>query len=219
MSTVHHRLHDIIFAPYLFIYRLIQILLSRVLSPDPPLPGAKLARRKVAVIGAGLTGVSAAAHCVGHGFDVVLFEKGENEKSIGGIWTKVNNTSGLQINSVMYRFHPKVYWREGYPTRNEIVEQVQDLWHTYHLEEKTQFGIKVEKVYKDDQGRWIVNNPSYGRFDGIIAAVGTCGGPKTPHIPGQDKFKGEIIHSSQLDGKNAKDKKVLIIGGGFSHFQ
>jgi hypothetical protein len=27
------------------------------------------------------------------------------------------------------------------------------------------------------------------------------------HVPSQEKFKGEIYHPSQLDGKNAKDKK------------
>jgi cation diffusion facilitator CzcD-associated flavoprotein CzcO len=116
----------------------------------------------------------------------------------------------------MYRFHPKVYWREGYPKRNEIVEQIQNLWHTYKLEERTKFGIEVAKVYKDEQGRWIINDPSHGRFDGIIAAVGTTGEPKIPNVPGQEKFKGEVVHSSQLDGKTAKGKKVLIIGGGAS---
>lgn len=38
------------------------------------------------------------------------------------------------------------------------------------------------------------------------------------HIPGQDKFKGPVVHSSQLDGRegDAKGKDVLIIGGGAS---
>ena len=37
-----------------------------------------------------------------------------------------------------------------------------------------------------------------------------------PHIPGMDKFKGEIYHSSELTAKDAKGKKVAIIGGGAS---
>ncbi len=37
-----------------------------------------------------------------------------------------------------------------------------------------------------------------------------------PHIPNQEVFKGEIFHSSKLDGKTASGKKVLIIGGGAS---
>lgn len=116
----------------------------------------------------------------------------------------------------MYRFHPSVKWRGGYPDRRQIVSQITELWEFYGLEQRTKFNTRVEKVYKDNNGRWIINDTSNGRFDGIIAAVGTCGDPKVPHIPGQEKFKGEIYHSSELDGKQAKGKKVLVIGGGAS---
>jgi cation diffusion facilitator CzcD-associated flavoprotein CzcO len=37
-----------------------------------------------------------------------------------------------------------------------------------------------------------------------------------PHIPGMDKFKGEIYHSSSPTGKRAKGKNVIIVGGGAS---
>lgn len=72
--------------PLTWVYSLIQWFLIKLFSPDPPAPGAKLRRPRIAVIGAGLTGVSAASHCVGHGFDVVLFEAGGREH-LGGIWT------------------------------------------------------------------------------------------------------------------------------------
>jgi hypothetical protein len=104
----------------------------------------------------------------------------------------------------------------GYPNRQQIVSQITELWKRYGLEEKTKFETKVEKVYQDEKGRWIINNPSNGRYDGIIAAVGTCGDVKMPHIPGQDKFKGGIYHSSDLTGKDAKNKKMIIIGSGAS---
>jgi hypothetical protein len=116
----------------------------------------------------------------------------------------------------MYRFHPSVTWRGGYPNRQQIVSQITELWKRYGLESKTKFDTHVEKVYKDEKGRWIINDASNGRFDGIIAAVGTCGDAKMPHIPGMDKFKGEIYHSSDLTGKEAKGKNMIIIGGGAS---
>lgn len=116
----------------------------------------------------------------------------------------------------MYRFQPSVKWSEGYPKRHEIVGAIEKVWKKYGLQDKTRFDTRITKTYKDAHGRWILNDTSNGRFDGIIAAVGTCGDPKTPHIPGQEKFKGSIYHSSDLDGKSAKDKKVLIIGGGAS---
>lgn len=116
----------------------------------------------------------------------------------------------------MYRFHPSIKWDGGYPKQNQIVGQIEQLWTRYGLDERTKFDTKVDSVYKDNKGRWIVNNPSNGRFDGVIAAVGTCGDPKIPHLPDQEKFHGEIFHSSRLDGKDAKGKKVLIVGGGAS---
>lgn len=129
---------------------------------------------------------------------------------------KVNNTSGLQIHSVMYRFHPSVHWKKGYPDRQQIVSQIVQLWERYGLESKTSFNTPVTKVYQNSRGRWIINDPSHGQFDGVIAAIGTCGDPKMPTLPGQEHFKGEIYHSSDLDGRSAEGKKVVIIGGGAS---
>ncbi|KAK5167813.1 uncharacterized protein LTR77_007512 [Saxophila tyrrhenica] len=214
-SSISGYLSQLINLPFVFLYSLFQSLLSRILSPTPPPPNANLGRPKIAIIGAGLTGVSSASHCVGHGFDVTIFEAG-SEDALGGIWAKVNNTSGLQIHSVMYRFHPSVQWSGGYPDRQQIVSQITQLWKRYGLQSKTRFNTRVEKVYKDPQDRWIINDPSQGRFDGVIACIGTCGDPKAPNMPGQENFKGRIVHSSQLDGVDAKGKKVLVIGGGAS---
>lgn len=103
----------------------------------------------------------------------------------------------------MYRFHPSVQWNDGYPSRNEIISQITKLWKRYGLESRTKFNTRVTSVNKDKQGRWIINDPSNGRYDGVMACVGSCGAAKMPSMPGQDKFKGEIFHSSQLDGKEA----------------
>ncbi|KAK5989735.1 putative monooxygenase [Cladobotryum mycophilum] len=186
------------FHPFIFLYQIIQW------------------RPRIAVIGAGITGVSAAAHIIGHGFDVTIFES-RGKANLGGIWSRVNDTSGLQIHSLMYRFHPSIKWERGYPDRKQIITQIKELWKRYGLEQKTIFDCKVSKVRQDDQTRWIINgDPSHGLFDGLIVAVGTCGEPKKPHIPGMDKFKGSIYHSSELTGKDAKGKKIAIIGGGAS---
>ena len=116
----------------------------------------------------------------------------------------------------MYRFHPSVHWTGGYPDRAQIVAQITKLWQRYRLEPKTHFNTRVNRVYKDRQDRWIINDESFGRFDGVIACVGTCGDPKTPSLPGQQDFQGKIFHSSKLDGKDAQDKNVLVVGGGAS---
>jgi hypothetical protein len=72
--------------PFVFLYQVWQWLLDKLLSPTPPPPHAHLRRPKIAVVGAGLTGVSSAAHCIGHGFDVYIFEA-EPRENLGGIWS------------------------------------------------------------------------------------------------------------------------------------
>lgn len=91
-STLQRYIRQLVNTPFLFVYYFIQALLDRFLSPTPPPPNAQLGRPKVAIIGAGLTGVSSASHCVGHGFDVSIFEAGDRE-SLGGIWAKVRAQS------------------------------------------------------------------------------------------------------------------------------
>lgn len=75
---------------FTFFYLIFQNLLNWVFAPSPP-PSSPIVddfpRKRVAVIGTGLTGVSAAAHCVGHGFDVQLFEARPKDKGLGGIWS------------------------------------------------------------------------------------------------------------------------------------
>ncbi len=88
-----------LFHPFIFIYQVIQWFLDKLLSPEAPAPGVKLGRPKIAIIGAGLTGVAAASHCVGHGFDVQIFEAGPR-KQLGGIWSVSFN-----LNLFPYQIH------------------------------------------------------------------------------------------------------------------
>ena len=95
---------DLVFGVLSFLYSIYQAIVGLLFTiPYVPLaPGVK-PRGRVAIIGAGITGIASAAHLVSHGFEVVIFD---SAKEIGGIWANVNSTSSLQLNSVMYRFHP-----------------------------------------------------------------------------------------------------------------
>jgi|SRR5579871_977358 len=94
-------LDSLISNPILFLYQLWQWFLDTLFSPNPPPPGTKLHGPKIAVVGAGLTGVSAASHCVGHGFDVQIFEAGDR-KSLGGIWSVCCPSCPLSLSFALY---------------------------------------------------------------------------------------------------------------------
>lgn len=87
--TVWHLAEHIYLQIFILCYVTLQNILSLVFAPTPPPPkeAAKLHRPRIAIIGAGLTGISAASHCVGHGCDVKIFESRSKEKGLGGIWS------------------------------------------------------------------------------------------------------------------------------------
>lgn len=121
------------------IYQFIQILISWAFAPLPPqLHPQQEPLGKVAVIGAGITGISSAAHLIGIGFEVTIFEESSD---VGGIWSRVNRTSGLQVSSLMYRFFPAVSYSTSYPRRDEILENVKKIWKTYQLGQRTRFKV------------------------------------------------------------------------------
>lgn len=207
-------------AVVLLVYVWIQVVISVVFGPPKP---CKAQFGHVAVIGAGVTGISTASQLISHGFEVTIFEAHDQ---IGGIWSCVNSTSGLQINSILYRFHPKVIWNSWYPHRDQVLKNVHNIWTSYNLESRTRFNTRVTRIdrhasseYNERDGghsRWVINGNQSEVYDGIVATVGTCGEPKMISLPGMDDFRGEIVHSSKLDDVNLKGKRVVIIGGGAS---
>ena len=206
----------------LVVYQWIQLLIAFFFSPQQP-SKSQPCFGHVAIVGAGLTGISTASQLIAQGFQVTLFEAGSET---GGIWANVNRSSGLQINSTMYRFHPFVLWTKWYPHRDEILDNIRVIWKRYGLSKRTRFNTPVTKVEraasseklqgKKGHSRWIINGNQSEVFDGLVVTIGTCGKPKMIKLPGQERFKGKIIHSSQLDNTDFKNKKVLIVGGGAS---
>lgn len=174
---------------------------------------------RIAIVGAGITGISTAAHYLAHGFEVVIFEQAD---TIGGIWSRVNSTSSLQLDSLMYRFHPSVKWSNHFPVRKgEILSELQKIWDDYRLRSRTRFNFTVkqvtrEKASEDQPSKWSINNGVDGVFDGLVVAVGTCGPAQRIDFVGRELFQGEIVHSSELDPVDWAGKRVVVIGGGAS---
>ncbi|KAJ8516717.1 hypothetical protein ONZ45_g6002 [Pleurotus djamor] len=152
---------------------------------------------RIAVIGAGLTGVSSAAHAISHNFEVVIFEANARDK-LGGIWAHVNRTSGLQLNSLLYRFHPAVLWSRAFPRRDEILSEITRVWEEYGLESRTRFNTRVKSIRPASNGdpkstlpQWVINDGEEGIFNAVIVNVGTCGKPKWIRVEGMPEDLGK----------------------------
>ncbi|KAL7278190.1 hypothetical protein ACG7TL_008164 [Trametes sanguinea] len=207
------------------VYMLVQYVLIWLFKPPPP-PGAeypKSPKGRIAIVGAGVTGISSAAHAVAHGFDVVIYEQGD---TVGGVWTRVNETSGLQINSLLYRFHPAVLWSSSFPSRDEVVHQVRKIWKQYHLEPRTRFNTPVKSVRRvkgtglppqgdssSPRSRWIINDGEDGIFDAVVATVGTCGMPKRVEFPGLLSAEGVTSESDSDNGDKHEGRREPEVFG------
>ncbi|KAH9475341.1 putative monooxygenase y4iD [Psilocybe cubensis] len=198
-------------------YILTQLVIVYLFKAPPPKRSDSISKPhgRIAVIGAGVTGISSAAHAISHGFEVVIFEAGSKD-SVGGIWSHVNTTSGLQLNSLLYRFHPAIIWSKAFPLRDEILGEIRRIWKEYHLDTRTRFDTKVTCVSRapepkdkrewesdPDRTRWLINDGKEGVFDAVIVTIGTCGEPNWITLPGMpDKIANETNKSKEKEDTN-----------------
>lgn len=197
-------------------------LLLPISPPEPSASAHHPNSPSIVIIGAGITGLTVAAHCIGHGFtNLTIFESGS---SPGGIWNNAptNTATSRQINTAIYRPSvplPSSPYSPNEPEPQPILSQIRSLSERYNLPSKTRFNTRVEDIYRDHDGKWIINSPRLGSFDGVICCVGSVGEARVPRMPGLDRFlragAGQVWHSSKLAEEtkkcDVKGKKVAII--------
>ncbi|GFY76173.1 dimethylaniline monooxygenase 5 [Trichonephila inaurata madagascariensis] len=83
--------------------------------------------------------------------------------------------------------------------------------------------VKKSSDY-DETGRWVVrvkdritNEFTTDVYDGVLVCTGHMNRPKMPTYPGQEQFKGRILHSHSLKGVSPYQRKnVVVVGMGCS---
>ncbi len=102
-----------------------------------------------------------------------------------------------------------------YPSRQQVIDYLENYAKQFNLQ--PHFGQMVTNIAQID-GLWQVTTAN-GRFVGrnLVMATGYTNQPVMPSWPGQDQFKGQILHSSQYkNGEAFADKNVLVVGFGNS---
>jgi 4-hydroxyacetophenone monooxygenase len=202
-------------------------------GPDPAairwsnrasMPQRKLFR--VAVIGAGVSGVLAAIRLRQAGIPFVLFEKNED---VGGTWLE-NRYPGCGCDTpnhfYSYSFDLHAGWSEYYSKRDELWAYVRRCVDKYGIATDIRFGARVLSAHYDDANHvWTVRSEKGTRVDtetfcAIISAVGQLNLPSIPKIPGAESFSGPSFHTAQWpEGLSVTGKRVAIIGTGASAMQ
>jgi 4-hydroxyacetophenone monooxygenase len=181
---------------------------------------------RVAVIGAGMSGLAVAYRLLQAGIDFVVFERNED---VGGVWLE-NDYPGCRLDTsnfcYSYSFLQRDDWPHQYSRGPEIRGYFQDASQRLGLREHIRFGARVRAARFDERaGEWLVTvdadgSSETGRFSAVISAVGQLNQPSIPDIPGAADFGGVSFHSARWDhGADLRGKRVGVIGSGASGFQ
>jgi cation diffusion facilitator CzcD-associated flavoprotein CzcO len=182
----------------------------------------------VLIIGAGLSGIGAACHLVRESPNksfVVL----ERRQQVGGTWD-LFTYPGIRSDSDMltfgYGFRP---WTGTKVLADgpSIKRYVEETAAEYGVADRIRFGRRVTRVnWSSDTGRWTVE-ASVGGPDGdtvekytarfLIGAAGYYNYDEghRPEFPGEEDFRGQIIHPQFWpEDLDYTGKRVVIIGSG-----
>lgn len=193
--------------------------------------------KKICIIGGGASGVTSAKACKEEGHDYVIFEV---DSSFGGLWRyREDDINGLGsvANSTIINSSKEMSAFSDFPPDPSYPNYMHNTkFHQYILDyakhvgcfEKTKFQHKVINVSKadsfDQDGRWdvevmdlLTKRTSKDTYDGVMVCTGHHVTPLIPTFAGQEKFKGEILHShSYKKPEPFAGKRVVIIGIGNS---
>ncbi|BGP16207.1 hypothetical protein JCM10213_007065 [Rhodosporidiobolus nylandii] len=197
--------------------------------------GASGRKLKVAMIGAGFSGIIAAIRIDQRlkNVDLDVFEK---NYSVGGTWYE-NSYPGLccDIPAHCYSltFEPKHDWTNFYASGPEILSYLRDVAAKYKLDRFLRYGhLLTAAHWNEETSQWhlsfdIVDEK--GRKTGektvvadvVIQGMGGLARWDWPAIVGIHDFKGKKLHSASYPDKPEVEtgKSVAVIGSGSSSIQ
>jgi 4-hydroxyacetophenone monooxygenase len=182
---------------------------------------------EVAIIGAGIAGITAALAAAEEGVRYEVFDRNEE---VGGTWlTTTYPGIGVDTPSAYYSLSREVNpdWSNYYPVGGEYQAYLVALADKHKLREHTRFRTEVDALWWDeDRKQWQIHSvDADGRRDVsyasvVITAAGYLNRPRWPAVKGRDTFSGNSIHSALWDPSlDLTGKKVAVIGAGCTAVQ
>ncbi|NWR64954.1 FMO1 monooxygenase, partial [Bucorvus abyssinicus] len=195
------------------------------------------AAMRVAVVGAGVTGLTATKCCLDEGLEPTCFEQSQD---IGGVWRYTEHieagrpslySSVISNTSKEMSAFSDFPYPEDFPVflpNAKLLDYLRRYAEHFGLREHIKLETTVVSVQKRPDfattGQWDVVTEADGKqtshvFDAIIVCCGNCSEASIPlHcFPGIEKFQGPYFHSRQYKHPDVfQGKRVLVVGLGNS---
>ncbi|XP_077188359.1 flavin-containing monooxygenase 1 isoform X1 [Paroedura picta] len=193
--------------------------------------------KRVAIVGAGVSGLACIKCCLDEGLEPTCFER---TGDIGGVWRVTEHVEegkpsayrSLVSNTCkeMSAFSDFPY-PEDFPVflpNAKFLEYLRLYTKHFNLQKYMQFQTTVISIKKrpdfSTSGQWDVITETNGKqktaiFDAVMVGIGYLTEPSLPldSFPGIDKFKGKYFHSREYKTPDVfVGKKVVVVGMGNS---
>ena len=166
----------------------------------------------VLIVGAGPAGLASAACLKQRGIEPLVLEAGA---SLGNSWR--HHYDPLRLHTVKQQSHlPGVPFAKElarYPTRAEVVAYLDAYAARFAIVPRT--AEQVRRVLAAEDGFVVESARATYRARAVVIASGLNRVPNPERLPGQERFRGTLMHSR--DYRNADrfvDQRVLVVGAG-----
>ncbi len=181
---------------------------------------------RVAIIGAGMSGLAAAFRLQQAGVPFVIFEKSDD---VAGTWHD-NVYPGCRVDVpnhfYSYSFAQKADWPQIFSTQDALLDYFRQCADEFDLRRHVRFATEVtEAVFDEEAGSWTLalrgpDGAESFEAQALISAVGQLNRPNMPEIEGMESFEGPSFHSARWQHDvPLEGKRVAIIGTGASACQ
>ena len=195
-------------APATSVLLAISLLASELVKSRPK--GWKVTstprRKRIAVIGAGPSGLATARELMHENHDVIIFESMDR---IGGAFASAYNGATLTSSNVITAFSsfPPAERSARHWTAGEYVQYLNRYATANGISsDRIRFRTLVQRVYQTQNERWIVkskclvsNKVSESKFDAVVVCVGSHQHSSIPESLRRklETFPGKVIHSKE----------------------
>ena len=188
---------------------------------------------KIAIIGAGASGLPAIKCCLDEGLQPVCFERTDD---IGGLWNykenPINDQSTVMKSTVSNTSKEMSFCSDfqvpaDYPNfmhNKKVLSYFRLYAENFDLLKHINFRTEIKRVSQVENLSWKleVKDLESGltrieEFDGVMVCSGHHAEKKMPRFQGQEGFEGKIVHSHDYtDFRGYEGKRVIVVGIGNS---
>jgi cation diffusion facilitator CzcD-associated flavoprotein CzcO len=178
---------------------------------------------KVAIVGAGFSGIAIAARLQQQGHSYTIFERSHD---VGGVWHQ-NSYPGAacDVPSYLYSYSwaQRRDWSQPCSPQAEIQDYLRTVACDHRILPHIVFDTEIaEARWDEDDLVWALRTTGgeTHEADALVLACGQLSRPAWPRIEGMESFQGHHFHSAEWDHEHdLHGRRVAVIGTGASAVQ